>query len=114
MLTVQQGKVAFLIDVIPMYAMPSPPFLPPLSVDHITALFISLRNTGLWYTEREPPTTRTVSAWSSAAVHVLKGSFECTDWGVFVDSGASTDKLADTVCDYINFCVECSIPQKTV
>ena len=33
---------------------------------------------------------------------------------MFAEPAVSTDQLADIVCDYINFCVECSIPQKTV
>ena len=44
----------------------------------------------------------------------MKGSFECTDWNVFVESAANAGNLVDTVCDNINFCVECSIPRKTV
>ena len=33
---------------------------------------------------------------------------------MFAEPAVSTDQLADIVCDYINFFVECSIPQKTV
>ena len=34
----------------------------------------------------------------------LRGSFECTDWYVFLDSCSTLDELCDTVSSYINFC----------
>ncbi|GFR71213.1 reverse transcriptase [Elysia marginata] len=41
-------------------------------------------------------------------------SLECTDWSVFVNSTQDMSELADTVCCYINFCIETAIPTKTI
>lgn len=64
--------------------------------------------------QREPTVTRTIKEWSDDAVEKLKGSLDCTDWDVFVDSSSDINELTESVCGYIDFCVECTIPQKTV
>ena len=43
------------------------------------------------------------------AVGKLKGSLDCTDWDVFVDSSSDINELTESVCGYIDFCVECTI-----
>ena len=45
---------------------------------------------------------------------VLKGCFDCTEWGVFVDSSDDVCELSDVVSEYIMFCEDCVIPRKTV
>ena len=64
--------------------------------------------------QREPTVTRTMKEWSDDAVEKLKGSLDCTDWDVFVDSSSDINELTESVCGYIDFCVESTIPQKTV
>ena len=64
--------------------------------------------------QREPTVTRTIKEWSDDAVEKLKGSLDCTDWDVFVDSSSDINQLTESVCGYIDFCVECTITQKTV
>ena len=66
---------------------------------------------------RELTVTRTIKEWSDDAVEKLKGSLDCTDWDVFVNSSSDINELTElteSVCRYIDFCVECTIPQKTV
>ena len=63
--------------------------------------------------QREPTVTRTIKEWSDDAVEKLKGSLGCTDWDVFVDSSSDINELTESVCGYTDFCVECTIPQKT-
>ena len=64
--------------------------------------------------QREPTVTRSIKEWSDDAVEKIKGSLDCTDWDVFVDSSSDLSELTESVCGYIDFCVECTIPQKTV
>ena len=66
--------------------------------------------------QREPTVTCscTIKEWSGDAVEKLKGSLDCTDWDVFVNSSSDISELTESVCGYIDFCVECTIPQKTV
>ena len=68
--------------------------------------------------QREPTVTCSciIKEWSDDAVEKLKGTLEldCTDWDVFVDSSSDINQLTESVCGYIDFCVECTIPQKTV
>ena len=64
--------------------------------------------------QREPTVARSIKEWSGDAVEKLKGSLDCTHWDVFVDSSSDLSELTESVCGYIDFCVECTIPQKTV
>ena len=61
--------------------------------------------------QRVKPTTCTVKVWSKEAWDTLQGCFDCTDWSVFQ---GDVHHLADTVGDYINFCVDTVIPTKAV
>ncbi|GFS04568.1 hypothetical protein ElyMa_004660400, partial [Elysia marginata] len=63
---------------------------------------------------REPPVKKTVLVWTADAWETLRASLECTDWSVFVNSSQDMSELADTVCCYINFCIETAIPTKTI
>ena len=62
--------------------------------------------------QREPTVTRTFKEWSADAVQNLKGPLDCTDWDVFVDSASDINEQTETVCGYVEFCVEHAIPQK--
>ena len=65
--------------------------------------------------QREPPTTRVVKQWTPDAIENLKAEFESTDWNMFIESASNdTDELIDVTTNYMHFCVEKSIPQKTV
>ena len=64
--------------------------------------------------QREPIVTRTIKEWSADAVENLKGSLDCTDWDVFVDSASDINELTESVSGYVEFCVERAIPQKTI
>ena len=59
--------------------------------------------------QREPTVTRTIKEGSDDAVEKLKGSLDCTDWDVFVDSSSDINELTESVCRYIDFYVECYI-----
>ena len=62
--------------------------------------------------QQERTVTRSVKVWSADAIDNLKGSLDCTDSDMFVNSAAGTDELTETVCECVNFCSECSIPQR--
>ena len=51
---------------------------------------------------------------SADAVQNLTGSLDCTDWDAFVDSASEINELTESVCGYVEFCVERAMPQKTV
>ncbi|GFR61387.1 hypothetical protein ElyMa_005431600 [Elysia marginata] len=63
---------------------------------------------------REPPTRKTCMAWTSDSWDNLRASFDCTDWTIFTETANSIHELADTVCSYINFCVDTVVPKKTI
>ena len=61
------------------------------------------------------PKIRILQDWSTGGwERSLKGCFLCTDWSVFMEMATDVSELADTVCSYISFCVECVIPRKSV
>ena len=51
--------------------------------------------------QRDPPVTKTVRDWSKESVNVLKGCFDCTEWGVFVGSSDDVCELFDVVSEYV-------------
>ena len=57
--------------------------------------------------QREPTVTRTIK--SDDAVEKLKGSLDCTNWDVVVDSSSDINQLTESVCGYIDFSVELSL-----
>ena len=59
------------------------------------------------------PITKTTHVWSEDAVEQLKGCFLCTDWDVFFHD-ANINVATETITDYITFCVDSIIPQKTI
>ncbi|TWW62365.1 Polyhomeotic-like protein 2 [Takifugu flavidus] len=65
--------------------------------------------------QRQPAVTRTVKKWSEEAVEALKDCFNTTLWDVFSDvHGEDIDNLTNCITDYINFCVENTVPTSTV
>ena len=44
----------------------------------------------------------------------LQGSFDCTDWSVFVQNCENVDQLNDCVTDYIHFCIDIQTREKEV
>ncbi|KAI3375234.1 hypothetical protein L3Q82_021731, partial [Scortum barcoo] len=62
-----------------------------------------------------PAVTRTVKKWSEEAEEALKDCFNTTLWDVFSDAhGEDIDSLTHCLTDYINFCVENTVPTRTV
>ena len=64
--------------------------------------------------KREPPAKRTVLAWTPEVWDTLRGEFDTTDWSMFVSTAQDVNELAETVCSYINFCVDTTVPRKTI
>ncbi|KAI3363569.1 hypothetical protein L3Q82_012154 [Scortum barcoo] len=63
----------------------------------------------------QPAVTRTVKKWSEEAEEALKDCFNTTLWDVFSDAhGEDIDSLTHCLTDYINFCVENTVPTRTV
>ena len=87
--------------------------LPPLgrsdhNLVHLKPCYVPL-------VKRKPTTTRTVRRWSEEAHEALQGCIELTDWPALCEPyGEDTDGLRECIMDYINFCVDCSVPAWTV
>ncbi|KAI4875879.1 hypothetical protein NFI96_009456 [Prochilodus magdalenae] len=64
---------------------------------------------------REPAVTRTVKKWSKETEEALKDCFESTVWEELSDpNGEDIDSLTNCITDYVNFCVENTVPTKIV
>ncbi|KAI4903430.1 hypothetical protein NFI96_002603 [Prochilodus magdalenae] len=64
---------------------------------------------------REPAVTCTVKKWSKETEEALKDCFESTVWEELSDpNGKDIDSLTHCITDYVNFCVENTVPTKTV
>lgn len=84
---------------------------PPLStLDHNTVPLIPKFKSAL---KRSKPEVKTVCMWQDSRNEELSGCFLATDWDVFYDTG-SVDTTAEVITDYISFCVQSVIPQKTI
>ena len=64
--------------------------------------------------QRKPIVTRTIKEWSADTDENLKGSLDCTVWDVLVDLASDINELTESMCGYVEFCVQRAIPQKTV
>ena len=53
-------------------------------------------------------------AWTPEVWDTLRGEFDTTDWSMFVNTAQDVNELAETVCSYINFCVDTTVPRKTI
>ncbi|KAI4894322.1 hypothetical protein NFI96_032641, partial [Prochilodus magdalenae] len=59
--------------------------------------------------------TRTVKKWSKETEEALKDCFKSTVWEELSDpNGEDTDSLTHCITDYVNFCVENTVPTKTI
>lgn len=64
---------------------------------------------------RQPAVTRTVRRWSEETEEALRDCFETTVWEEHCDPhGEDINSLTDCITDYINFCVENTVPTRTV
>ncbi|GFR67864.1 endonuclease domain of the non-LTR retrotransposon LINE-1 [Elysia marginata] len=63
---------------------------------------------------RKQPKQKTVLVRTPEIWDELRASFDCTDWNVFMNSTADVSELADTVCAYIKFCIDCVVPSPLV
>lgn len=83
---------------------------PPLSnSDHKTIHLIPTYKTAL---KRRKPLRKTVKVWTEDTIETLKGCFQCTEWNIF--HRLDVDTAAETVTDYIQFCVDNTIPKKEI
>ncbi|KAI4885338.1 hypothetical protein NFI96_001847 [Prochilodus magdalenae] len=63
----------------------------------------------------QPVTTRTVRRWSEETSEGLQDCFETTDWtALYEPHGKDIDGLTECITDYINFCVDSTVPTRTV
>lgn len=86
--------------------------LPPLgrsdhNLVHLKPCYVPL-------VRRKPTTTRTVRRWSEEAYEALQDCFEVNDWGERGAEGGDIVWLTECITDYINFCVDCIVPARTV
>ena len=83
---------------------------PPLSnSDHNT---VHLMPTYKTVFKSSKPQTKSIYEWSHDNIETLKGSFLCTNWDIFHD--LDIDEAAETITDYILFCVSCVVTKKVV
>ncbi|KAI3355965.1 hypothetical protein L3Q82_017155, partial [Scortum barcoo] len=87
--------------------------LPPLGrSDHN---LVHLRPVYTPMVKRQPPNKRRVKQWSEEASDALRDCFDTTDWEVLCGPHEQDiDSLTDCITDYINFCVETTVPTKRV
>ena len=86
--------------------------LSPLG-DLITTWFISCLCSNLCC--RQPAVTSTVKRWSGETVEALRDCFESTVWEELCEGhGEDIDSLTTCITDNIHFCVENTVPTKTV
>ena len=64
--------------------------------------------------QTEKIVTRQVKSWSSDSICKLQGCFDCTDWDLFLDSSDNIHEATDVISEYVKFCQNMIIPQKTV
>ena len=60
------------------------------------------------------PVERQVRQWDTESTEQLQGCLACTDWTVFQDSCTDINELTSTVTDYIHFCTDTCVPQKSI
>ena len=83
---------------------------PPLSnSDHNTIILIPTYKSAI---KRSKPVSRTVSVWRDNNKEELSGCFFATDWEVLHEN--NIDRTAEVITDYIHFCVDSTVPKKTM
>lgn len=85
--------------------------LPPLCCsDHI---LVHLVTDYTPVVTKHQPVKRLVKQWSEEATDRLRDSFETTDWEALCSPHSSDiDSMTQCITDYINFCVENTVPSK--
>ncbi|XP_060767470.1 uncharacterized protein LOC132874966 [Neoarius graeffei] len=64
---------------------------------------------------KQPPTKRYVRSWSEETSMALRDCFDTMDWAVLCEPhGDDIDSLTTCITDYINFCVENTVPVRKV
>ena len=87
--------------------------LPPLGRSDHNLVYLQPVYKPLFH--RQPAVTRTVKRWSEETEEALRDCFESTVWEELCDPhGEDIDNLTDCITDYINFCVENTVPTRTV
>ena len=62
----------------------------------------------------EPKIKKTIKVWSPEVEETLKDCFASTDWDVLTRGETSLDTKTEIVTDYINWCNDLVVPEKTV
>ena len=57
---------------------------------------------------------KTIKIWTPENIDQLKGCFECTDWGVMIESSTSIDQATDVITSYIRFCEDNIVSKKSL
>ncbi|XP_049435499.1 uncharacterized protein LOC125890744 [Epinephelus fuscoguttatus] len=87
--------------------------LPPLgrsdhNLVHLNPCYVPL-------VKSQPATMRTVRRWSEETYETLQGCFGVTDWQALCEPhGEDIDGLTECITDYISFCVDSTVPTRTV
>ena len=81
------------------------------STDHDT---VHLIPSYLPQIKTNPVMSKTVKIWSNDSIETLKACYECTDWSVFLDNSSDVSEAATVISDYITFCENMIVPEKTV
>jgi hypothetical protein len=58
--------------------------------------------------------TRSIRKWSDEADAKLQDCFASTDWNMFQDSSDDIEEYTTSVTDFINKCIDDTIPTVTV
>ncbi|KAF7644468.1 hypothetical protein LDENG_00221520 [Lucifuga dentata] len=87
--------------------------LPPLGCSDHNLVHLVPAYTSM--VSKQPPTKRVVREWSEESSEALRDCFETTDWEVLCrPQGEDIDSLTHCIMDYINFCVENTVPTRKV
>ena len=86
--------------------------LPPLGRSDHSLIYLHTDYTPL--VKRNPPKKITVQTWTTTAKESLQDCFDTTDWDIFINSADDVTELTDTTCSYIDFCIQQTIPTKTI
>ena len=57
---------------------------------------------------------RSIRKWLNEAYKWLQDCFDSTDWDMFQDSPDSIEEFTATVTGFINKCIDCVIPTRTI
>ena len=60
------------------------------------------------------PVEKTIKCWNPESTEQLQGCLACTDWTVFKEACPDLNELATTITDYISFCTDNCMPNKTI